>query len=238
MPAERYFLNETLNTHDKKILRGTEFHHLVHVMRTRKGEEVELINGRGALAHATTQDLFKDHASLIINQIDTTVPRPIQVILAQALPKINRLDFILEKGTELGVDEFWLFPGQLSVKKDISPNQVERFNSLIIAAMKQCGRLFLPKIVIKPELGKWPAIEGTAFFGDVEKEALPFAHQWKQTAINSPILFFVGPESGFTEKEVQILRDKNVKGVKLHQYILRTETAPLMALSLIEHWLL
>ncbi len=238
MPDQRYFIEEPLLPRDRKILKGTEFHHFAHVMRRRKGEEVELVNGQGTLAHAIVQDLFKDHALLVIHDVYAASPSKIRVILAQALPKLNRLDFILEKGTELGVDEFWLFPGQYSVKKDLLPHQLERCRSLMIAAMKQCGRLFLPTLMTKPVLEKWPPLSGTAFFGDIQTEAVPFFVKWQQTPLISPILFFIGPESGFSENEIAELNNRGAQGVKLHPNILRTDTAPLMALSLIGHWLL
>jgi len=240
MPAERYFIEEDLNLHETKILKETEFHHLVRVMRAKKGELVELVNGRGSLATGIIQEISKDKAFIVIQDLVTTAPRTTSVILAQAMPKINRLDFILEKGTELGADEFWLFPGQLSVKKEFFPHQLERLQALTIAAMKQCGRLFLPKITLKPELNQWPLqVEHRAFFGDVDPQAPLFSQQWNQTGhLGSPIIFFIGPESGFTDKETTLLKQKGVQGVRLHSNILRTDTAPIMALSLIEHWLM
>lgn len=238
MPAERYFVLSPLNEGETISLKDAEFHHLARVMRSRKGEQVELVNGRGALAEAVIQEIAKDHACLYIKQVQTTKPREQQIILAQALPKLNRLDFILEKGTELGVDEFWLFPGDRSVKKDVNAHQMERMNTLIVSAMKQCGRLFVPKIILKPELKKWPALEGRAFFGDINPDASLFSAQWKATPAKSSVVFFIGPESGFSDKETETLMQKGAFGVKLHQNILRTDTAPLMALSLIEHWLL
>jgi 16S rRNA (uracil1498-N3)-methyltransferase len=235
MPAERYFINTSLQCNSEIILKETELHHLVRVMRTRVGEEVELVNGQGCLSQAIVKEIHKDKALLQIISCKQEVIRPIQVVLVQAIPKPNRLDFILEKGTELGVDEFWLFPAQHSLKKDFSPSQEERLQSLIIGAMKQCGRLFLPKIIMQPTLDKWPKFSQPAFFGATTKEAPVFLNAW--TSLSS-IIFCIGPESGFTDKEIQILQDRGAQGVKLHQNILRTETAGLMALSLIEHRLL
>jgi 16S rRNA (uracil1498-N3)-methyltransferase len=155
------------------------------------------------------------------------------------MPKPNRLDFILEKGTELGVDAFWVFPGQLSIKKEFFPHQMERAQSLLVAAMKQCGRLTLPTLHLQPPLTQWTTFPSTAFFGDLSPEALPFEIVWKQsTGLTSPFLFITGPESGLTSQEEQFLKEGGVKGVRLHPYILRTDTASLMAVSLLSHWLL
>lgn len=238
MPSERYFIDQVFKVNQDIILKDSEFHHLVRVMRTRKGEVVELVNGQGGLTQATVEEIFKDQARLHIDSIHIEKRRNNKIILAQAIPKPNRLDYIIEKGTELGVDEFWLFPSQHSVKKDFSPEQLERLRIQIIAAMKQCGRLYLPELALKPSLEKWEANSGTFFFGDVDKTAELFSSAWKRLQVSFPVIFVVGPESGLSEKENTFLKEKGAYGVKLHENILRTDTAGIVALSLIEHWLL
>lgn len=240
MPAERYYLDDVLTVNKRCELKGPEFHHLAHVMRTRKGESVELVNGKGSLAQAIVQELMKEKALLHVEHVIQEPERPCRLILAQAMPKPNRLDFILEKGTELGVDQFWLFPGDESVKKEVFPQQLERARTLTIAAMKQCGRLTLPEMMIKPRLNQWSSLnEMTTFFGDLDPEAPPFETAWKGLLAQPsyPIVFVTGPEAGFSEEEVQVLREKGARGVKLHPYVLRTDTASVMALSLLSHWL-
>ncbi|MFI5344405.1 MAG: RsmE family RNA methyltransferase [Chlamydiales bacterium] len=241
MPIERYFLDEPLEEHDTKLIMGAEFHHLAHVLRTRVGDAVEIVNGRGVLAQATLQSLAKDRAVVRIEELQEETAPSNRIILAQALPKLNRLDFILEKGTELGVDEFWLFPGQLSQKKEFSANQFERACSITIAALKQCGRLTLPLIKILPALEKWSQINGIAFFGHTGEDAELFCYAWarsQQTISGFPITFFVGPESGWSPEEILLLKSKGVQAVKLHSNVLRTDTASLVAISLIHHWML
>jgi 16S rRNA (uracil1498-N3)-methyltransferase len=235
MPIERYYLDESIQAHELKSLKGAEFHHLSRVTRVRPGEKIELVNGKGVLAQATVQTVEKERAVL---QIDSIEEKKVggKVILAQAMPKVNRLDFILEKGTELGVDEFWLFPGDLSLKKDFSENQFERAHAITIAAMKQCGRLTLPLVKLMPKLEKWPEIIGTAYFGDVDPDVPSLFNCWEQGAHPFPILFFVGPESGWSASEMACFRERGVKGVKLHENILRTDTASLAAISLIRHF--
>jgi 16S rRNA (uracil1498-N3)-methyltransferase len=240
MPAERYYLDHALHAHQQQELKGSEFHHLAHVMRTRKGETVELVNGRGALAQATVQEIMKDKALLRIEQVTQEPDYPCRLILAQAMPKPNRLDFVLEKGTELGVDCFWLFPGELSTKKEFFSHQLERARTVTIAAMKQCGRLTLPQIILQPAIDQWTPWNGiAAFFGDLDPQALPFETAWRK--LESPIypvMFITGPEAGFSKQEKQLLRNQGAVGVKLHPHILRTDTASLMALSLLSHWFL
>lgn len=239
MPIERYYTPVSFDLNGLLEIKETEFHHMTRVMRTRHGDSVELVNGKGALAQATVQDIGKEKALLQIDSIFQEPERPVQLILAQAFPKQNRLDFILEKGTELGVDAFWLFPGHLSVKKEIYPNQIERAQAVLIAAMKQCGRLTLPEVMIQPSLDQWKGIASTIYFGDLSENAPPFKDAWANDPSQAyPIIFVTGPESGFSGEEVRLLRTCGAIGVKLHENVLRTDTASLMALSLLSHWLM
>jgi 16S rRNA (uracil1498-N3)-methyltransferase len=157
------------------------------------------------------------------------------LILCQGIPRFNRLETILEKGTELGVTEFWLFSGVLSEKEEFSPNQHKRMEQILISAIKQCGRLDLPSIVLKPPLLDWPPLSGTLFFGDTAPDA-PWI--WKlppPLAGKDPVYLFIGPESGFHPRESAHLQEKlGATGVKLHDNILRTETASLTGLSLLQ----
>lgn len=240
MPAERYFIEQSLSPNACCELKGPEFHHLAHVMRTQRGDVVEIVNGQGALALATLHEIKKDKALLIVNEMKQTPPSPCRLVLAQAFPKPNRLDFILEKGTELGVDSFWLFPGHHSVKKECYPSQLERARTITIAAMKQCGRLYLPSIDLLPPIEKWQQeLKGkAAFFGDINPEAPLFEKTWDHLEkILLPVIFIIGPEGGLSKAEEESLNRQGAKGVKLHGNILRTETASLMALSLLSHWL-
>lgn len=237
MPIERYFLPTSFEIHHSYLLKGAEFHHLAHVMRTKQGDQVELVNGQGFLAEGDVVEIKKDYAQIKVQSLFQEKPCTKGIILAQAFPKPNRLDFILEKGTELGVEAFWLFPGLLSAKKEFFPHQLERAQSLMIAAMKQCGRLTLPSLMIQPFLKEWPTVNSTLFFGDLDPKALPFEKAWKMhQPLVYPTLFVTGPESGFHKQEVDSLKQRGAVGVKLHDHILRTDTASLAAVSLMSHW--
>lgn len=237
MPAERYYLDHPLSERQIVSLEGNEFHHLAHVMRTRLGDCVEIVNGKGSLAEATVKELGKNQALLLIEHVSTTSPSLPRIILAQAIPKPNRLDYIIEKGTELGVDEFWLFPAQHSVKKDFNLTQMERMQTLLISATKQSGRLFLPSLEVKSSVEKWiGGCQGSLFFGDVEKDAPLFSVVWQKLQPIIQMIFLIGPESGFSQKEIDLMKQAHAHGVKLHENILRTDTASLVAVSLVSHW--
>lgn len=233
MPAERYFTPDPLETGQVLFLEEKEFHHLSHVMRSREGDVVEIINGLGELAEGRIETLKKRHAAIAILEVKKFPPPKNEIILAQAIPRPQKMDIIIEKGTELGVTHFYLFPGILSERKEVSENLQQKLKVRAIAALKQCGRTWLPEIALKPPLDKWNPPEFPSFFGDIRKGAPLFHTAWESHHCTA---FFVGPESGFDAREVALLESWGSKGVQLNPNILRTETAAIIAVGLIAHW--
>ncbi|PIS01776.1 MAG: hypothetical protein COT84_00685 [Chlamydiae bacterium CG10_big_fil_rev_8_21_14_0_10_35_9] len=138
------------------------------------------------------------------------------------------MELVFEKGTELGVTSFWIFPAKLSEKKMISPSQQKRIESLLIASIKQCGRLDLPEILIFDSLKALPSNEGHSFLADTRENASPLIKE--SYAKNS--LIIVGPEKGLTKEEVAYLEKKEFKGVSLSKNILRAETAAITSAAI------
>ncbi len=230
MPVDRYFLDSPLVAGTTVSLSDTEFHHMVHVARLQVGQEVELVNGCGFLARSLLQEVQKKKAFLTIRSLEQQ-PKPIHpLILAQALPRLNRLDTILEKVTELGATDIWLFPATLSERKSLTEHQIQRLQAILIAALKQCGRLWLPKLEFKPALKEWSKLDYPCFFGDVNQEAPPLV---QAVTKDKGALILIGPESGLSEAEEAHLRSLNFQGVKLSANILRTDTAAILAVGLI-----
>ncbi len=234
MPVYRYYTPEKLAGKSSVTLNEGEFHHFIHVVRGKVGDTVELIDGLGNLATAIASDKTRRDVTFHIENVVSAPPEKQRIIIAQAYPKANRLDFILEKGTELGMTELWLFPTEKSERKIAFDSHIHRMNVIMIAAMKQSGRLYLPQIVIKPKLPDLKEIASLAgFFGDTDPNAPSFISCLKKEMIGIDLIFFIGPESGFTGNEAEYLHTIGVKGVKLHPNILRTETAPLVFLSIL-----
>lgn len=232
MPHNRYFLDTSFENGKSYFLIGDEAHHLAKVMRKKEGESVELVNGKNQFALAKIKHIKKREVQLEVVNIKLSLNPIYSIILCQALPRQNRLDYILEKGTELGMTEIWLFPGELSEKSNLSAAQRKRGESILIASMKQCGRLDLPKIKEMPPLFNWDQklFLYPSFFGDLSPQAPKFSEIFKK---NNGILFFNGPEPGFSQSEKEILKNNSAQGVSLHLNTLRSDTAALTALALI-----
>lgn len=230
MPERRFYSPLPFSLGALVELEEDELHHLL-VMRPRPGEEIELVNGLYQLARARVDTISKKKADLSILEVFEEAPPVQKLLLAQGLPRMNRLDTIIEKATELGADEILLFPCEGSEKGELSPSQKTRVEAISISAMKQSGRLGKPQIRYSPSLQNQELPEGSLFYGSVEKEAPLFLDELLQTRPKGNVTFFVGPEKGFSIKEIDLLIAKGAKGVSLHKNILRTDTAPLAALA-------
>lgn len=227
MPHNRFYLPKEFVAHTQVAIAGKEFEHLSRVMRARPGDKVELVNGQGALAQAVVSRLEKREGFFDIESIETEQESTNPMIIAQALPKINRLDLIVEKTTELGCDELWLFAGKKSEKKELTPNQKTRLENILTSSMKQSGRLWLPKIRYVDPILTWKNVPKPAFFGDLDAKS-HFLQLFDET---KPLFFVVGPEGGLNEREKSHLVKLAANPVQLHPNILRTETASLVVLS-------
>ena len=237
MPHNRYYLDSELIPGSSVTLTGDEWHHLSHVSRGKIGEQIELIDGKGTLAAARIEQIGKKEGTLVIEKIVEYQPLPPVVILSLAISRMNHLEWAVEKATELGASSLWLFSGMLSEKESLSANQLTRLQALVLAATKQCGRLYLPEIKWMPPLKEWKAMEGSLFLCDTTPSA-PYLWDlpvFADKPLTFPVVFFIGPERGFDPREESLLKTSlKAQGVRLHPHILRTETAPLVALSLIQ----
>lgn len=231
MPEKRYFLDEEIQEGQKIFLEDQQVHHIVHVMRQKEGQSVELVNGRGALAQAQLLKLEKRKVLLEVQTVQEKKAPSFSSILYQAIPLANRLDNIVEKASELGVNEIRLFKSSLG--EALPKSRIERLKAVAVASMKQCGRFYLPKISLSDPIDSLKKIEETSFFGDIEAKAPSFEKTWQESPPKEACAFFIGPESGFDTKEIEKLRALGVKGVKLHDNILRTDTAAILAMGLV-----
>ncbi len=191
-------------------------------MRTSVGEVIELVNGKGALASGKLIGLDKKTATISILKSSHEKPRTHSFQLAIPFMRPSKIEWIVEKGTELGASAFLFYPADFSEKNQ---RNLERLHLLAISSLKQSGRLYLPSLEILAHLTDLFAKEATFFFGD------PAAKN--PIEISQNIIFITGPERGFSAKEEEVLL-KHAKGVRLNSNVLRAETAPIAAASIIE----
>lgn len=221
--ADRYFSEEPL-AGEHATLRGSEAHHLLHVMRAKVGTEIIVFDGQGGEWWAEITKLGRADVELALKK-HRPIERelPLEFILAVALPKGDRQRWLVEKAVELGVTRLMpLTTARSTVSMAEAPAKLLRY---VIEASKQCGRNRLLEIA-KPqaweqfvrqglEVNRLVAHPGGLAVGEIKRN--------EQAAT----LLAVGPEGGLTDEEIQLARQEGWQIVGLGERILRIETAAL-----------
>lgn len=217
-------------------LSTAESHHAMHVLRLRAGAEVELFDGAGR--HVAGRIAEAKHGVVRV-QIAGEVavqPRPHpQVHLAFAVPKGKRLDWLLEKATELGAASLHAVRFERSVAgaEELSETARERWLGHCIAAAKQCGLDFLPEILRPVSLAEYLAspVDAARLVGDLGKGAQPLPAALRDWRVEQGAAVLVGPEGGFTPGERNAILAAGYVPVRLGATTLRIETATLALLA-------
>lgn len=205
-------------------LGDSESHHALHVLRLNVGDAVELFDGSGVSASARIVTAGRRTVSTAIEQTQTDAPlqRP-RLIVAASPPRGDRLKSMIEKLTELGVDEF--IPLR-TVRSVVDPRQskLDKLRGTVIGAMKQCGRNRLMEMHEPAELSV------TLRQASSLKQSICVAHpgesqrEQPQNTVSDTLLL-IGPEGGFTREEVLQATDYGARRVAWPEGILRIETA-------------
>lgn len=226
MPVRRVFYNGLLQERAFITLCPKESKHLVVSLRMQEGTTIEVVNGCGVLAKCTIALQDKRKGVVVkVCSLQKERKRPYELTLYQAITRPSRIETIVEKGVELGVTKFCFFSPIKGEKYQLS----KRLESIAIAAVKQCGRLWLPVFTEVDPIMQWSQPFTCAFFGDVGVDAKPFPVGIAQ---QKDVSIIIGPEGGFSDKEVDQLKALGVKGVSVSHSVLRSDTAAIAALSL------
>lgn len=216
----------------KIILTGSEFHHAINVTRRTKGEILRVVDGVGGIyfAKIETIDHDRDLALLdIIERQETDNEPRTHVCIMQGVIKGERMDYFVEKATELGVKEIIPVITQKSYRP--GSGRVERWRKVAISAMKQSGRAVLPRIYEPIEFEKIPDFlknYSTLIMLDVRGQK-----NLKNQELTNKILVLVGPESGLEEKERQMAKSWGFEEINMGKRTLRAEAAGVVALGVI-----
>ena len=220
-------------------LEGPRFHHLVRVLRARAGEVLEIFDGRGTVFSAQVDEVGAQGASLTLGPgIPQGAARAITIV--QGLPKSEKLEWVLQKCTELGAAAFFPVFCERTVVKPSGREEAKvlRWQRIVEEAARQSGRADVPTVhPPQPLLEAVRALSGARVLVlDEEEEALPLSAAVAQDLSSAqPLALVIGPEGGLSRAEVAALRAEGALPVNLGQRILRTETAALAALAVLLH---
>ena len=225
MPSNCFFLDEPFHEGSLVSLGDEEVHHAKGVSRVREGEEVSLFNGKGSVAKALIHSIERKKIVLLVESVEIVPPPNKKLVMGISLLRPGHLDFVIEKGTELGVEKFILFPADLSDRRECSQELKRRLNALLIAALKQSGGLFLPKVCYASSLEEALSFaDKPLVWADIAEDSRPLGEALSDVEERTCLSLFIGPESGWTEKERKSFRCYGPP-IWLHDTILRAETA-------------
>lgn len=222
----RLFVEEELKEGKVISLDEKKAHYLIHVMRCSEGDEVFLFNGKeGEFKSKIQQESKKKFSLQVIEKTKEFLANP-PCILCPAIIKKENMDFVLQKATELGVSEIYPVITERTVVRNFN---LERAKSIVAEAAEQSERLDCPvvhePIMLLDLFKKLPDNASVFFLSERGKTT------YQKTDIKTPV-FLIGPEGGFTLKEVQYIEKyKNTATLHLGTTILRAETASIAILA-------
>jgi len=204
--------------------------HLVRVLRARPGDVVRLFDGAGREVECAVVEAGKGGAVVELRR-DVDAPRPArEVVLVTAVPRGERMEWLVEKAVEAGVAAIVPLAANRSVRKEAGPNARRRWGRAAVEAAKQCGRAVVPDVAEPTTLAD--AIARTS--GALRLLAAPGATARVADLVKAdgPVAVFVGPEGGFEPDESRALAEAGAAPFGLGPMILRVETAALVAVHL------
>ncbi len=237
----RFFTTPENFTNDSVELDGSEVHHLRTVLRLTPGDIIEVLDGKGRCCEVELKLVNSERASgKILAQKGAQVESPVAITMGLALLKGKAMDTALRKAVELGV--YRVVPVMsvrtvVKLKPDEIPSRVERWNEIVKDAVKQCGRVRVPEVANPETVLTFCQSSGESsmklLFWENETETL--LSDITEAAPLKAIDCLIGPEGGFSEEEVRQAKEAGFLPVSLGPRILRAETAPLVALTLLQY---
>ena len=236
----RFFVPSEWLQHDRISLDGQVAHQLSRVLRLKPGDEIELLDNSGAawrvqLLEVSPRQCLADR--LRCHYPDTEPPVPL--ILYQGLPGGRKLDLVLQKSTELGATRIVPVLASRSVKAErpeAGGGRLERWRRIVQEAAEQSGRARLPEVSDIVTLDR--AIQDIdagdlCLVGALDDNVPGIRDVLESHHLPAAVRIFVGPEGGFDDDELALLRSGRVVSVSLGRRILRTETAGLAMLTVV-----
>lgn len=229
----RFYVDFALSPDSVVELPDNVVRHL-NVLRVKNTEEIVLFNGNGKAYPALPEVLEKRYASVrILREEATDNESPLNITLVQAVSAAERMDFTLQKSVELGVAEIRPVISERCVVRlsgERAEKRVARWQEIVVSACEQSGRNIVPKVL--PLTTYAQALQQLP--QETTKLLMSLNRAQKLSDVrpqSGKVVFMVGPEGGWTEKEEQQAFDAGFQSVTLGKWVLRTETASLAAIA-------
>ena len=230
MRVSRFFIDAALSLgeHD---LPEAQAHYIGRVLRLAAGDAVQLFDGSGQEFRGQVLEVGKKHVRVTLDQALPGQPEsPLHIHLGQGLSRGERMDWAIQKATELGAQEITPIVSErceVRLKDERADKRMAHWRQVAISACEQCGRSTLPVIHPPTSLADWTA----SVEADLKLVLHPVAEPLTSHERPARLAFLIGPEGGLSEAEVEQARGKGFQAARLGPRVLRTETAPVVALA-------
>jgi 16S rRNA (uracil1498-N3)-methyltransferase len=219
------------------VFDGSDAHKIVSVLRLKSGDALQVIDSAGESFSASIQVEGRSVVATLQSVIARAAIPLLKVSVAQSIPKGQKMDFVIEKLTELGACAILPLQSERTVVSHVSAPKLQRWKRLAKTAAQQCGRNDIP------DIGEPITFEELLRrFADYDRVLLPWELARRSglrdrlpalLKMARSVLVVIGPEGGFSHAEAQAAQRSGAQLVSLGPRILRTETAGLVALAII-----
>ncbi len=237
----RFFVPKEMVKPGRIVITGREAHHILDVMRLKKSDKVTTFDGSGREYVGIIKET--DHRSLVVEIVETRVARQIdsvRITLVQALTKKEKIDYIIEKATELGVYRVVpVFTERAIPVWDDNKRRshVDRWRKIAREASKQCGRSNIPEISEIEDFSSSVmkmSNEELRLIAVLSEETVPIARAISGLKPKS-IAIAIGPEGDFTAQETSIAKSAGFRPISLGARVLKSDTAGLAAVAILNY---
>ncbi|MDF2539955.1 MAG: hypothetical protein K0S76_2976 [Herbinix sp.] len=237
----RFYVTANQIQGEEIAITGPDVNHIKNVLRMKPGDEIVICNGQGKDCYCIINKVSEGEVTTRIHSIqDTQTELKVKITLFQGLPKMDKMELIIQKAVELGVHEIVpVMTKRTIVKledKKKEEKKLERWQAIAEGAAKQSGRGYIPRI--QPVISFREAVQKAIAMGlgiipyenangiQRTKDLMRGLGQYANIGV------FIGPEGGFDEAEIELARTNQIAPITLGRRILRTETAGLAILSM------
>ena len=238
MRLTRVYVEEPLAAGRSCSLKGSAANHIMRVLRLRDGDALTLFDGRGGEYGARITGFTKDSVQVDVQEHrDAERESALDLTLAQGISRGERMDWVMQKATELGVTRIVpVITERTVVKLDErqSERKVEHWRAIVIAACEQSGRNRLPEVATPCSFRE---VLRPPDRGDARRLLLSPTGSLnaRDLALSGSVTILVGPEGGLSPEEQDLAIDAGFEQVRMGPRVLRTETAAIAALTILQH---
>ena len=232
----RLYFSNKIQSELVSYITKDQTHYVKDVMRLKTGDNLSVFNSLGEW-NAVIESYEKDGAKIRVLEKTKDKENEKNIWLAFSPIKQNSLNFIIQKGTELGIQKFLPILCERSMVKEIN---IERIKKIIVEASEQSNRISVPEIIkietLKFFLSQFPK-DGCLIFCDINSNKNNLKNILSKK-IQGPVCILIGPEGDFSESERKLLTSlRQTNSITLAKNILRAETAALAAITIVNHYL-